>query len=214
MRTVNPTDTPFDESPLNETPNGAPAPVPWRLGKLSIVFAGIVLIGLAINTALDSSTPSEDSGVVFDVENFPTGALGGESAPIVAFPLFDGSTFDLANHFSSDGRPVVLNFWASWCFPCRTEMPEFSDVAAANPEVLFVGVAVADDRSPAEALADEVGVVYPLGIDEQGTVAGNYPYIGLPTTFLIGSDGIVTHQIQGQVTGEALQAFIDFDFGG
>ena len=189
-----------------------PRPVPWRLGRLTLVFGAIVLVGLAINAAMNSERDDAGSGIEFDVENFPLGALGGEEAPPLTFPLLGGGTFDLDHHLATDGRPVVLNFWASWCFPCRAEMPEFSEIAEANPDVAFVGVAVDDGRESAAAFADEVRVVYPLGVDDDNTVAANYPYIGLPTTYLIGSDGVVTHQIQGQVSGEALQAFIDYDF--
>ncbi len=74
-------------------------------------------------------------------------------------------------------------------------------------------MAIDDSFGPAQQFAEEIQVVYPLGIDDQGTVAAAFPWIGLPTTYLIDADGRVTHQIQGQITGAALQAFIDFDFG-
>ena len=172
-------------------------------------------VGLVVNLALNADDPPTDpEATEFDVASFPRGALGGEPAPDVSFPLFDGTTFSMAEHFATDGRPVVLNFWASWCFPCRTEMPGFSEVAEENPDVAFIGVAVDDAESSAADFAEEIGVSYPLGFDEAGSVASSYPYIGLPTTFLIGADGVVTHQIQGQVTGTVLQAFIDHDFAG
>lgn len=191
------------------------APVRWRFGKLSLIFLAIVGVGLVVNLALNADDPPTDpEATEFDVASFPKGALGGEPAPDVSFPLFDGTTFSMADHFATDGRPVVLNFWASWCFPCRTEMPEFSEVAEENPDVAFIGVAVDDAESSAGEFAEEIGVSYPLGFDEAGAVASSYPYIGLPTTFLIGADGVVTHQIQGQVTGTVLQAFIDHDFAG
>ena len=180
-----------------------------------MVFVGLVLAGLAINLALsDDGPPAESASTDIDVADFPLGALAGEPAPDLSFPIFDGSTFELAEHIATDGRPIVLNLWASWCFPCRTEMPEFSKLADENPDVAFVGVAVQDSRGPAEEFADEIGVSYPLGIDESGDVVASYPFVGLPTTYLIGADGAVARQIQGQVTGPVLQAFIDHDFGG
>jgi thiol-disulfide isomerase/thioredoxin len=209
------------EDPPDEHVSG---PVRWRIGKLSIVFISIVGAGLIANTFMSDSptadapgaeteVPAEPDPLAIDVAGFPLGALGGEPAPPASFELFDGTTFDLSSHLANDGRPVVLNLWASWCGPCRTEMPEFDTAAAANPEVLFVGVAIRDNRSAAEAFSQEIAVSYPLGIDEDGTVDSAYPSIGLPTTFLIGADGVVTHQIQGQLTLPVLQAFIDHDFG-
>lgn len=200
------------DAPETTEPN---APVPWRLGKLTVVFVAIVLAGFAINSVLseDDAGPAE-ADESFDVASFPVGAMGGKPAPIVSVDLFDGSRFDVQNHIATDGRPIVLNLWASWCFPCRTEMPEFSAVAEANEDVAFFGIAVRDNESDAAAFADEIGVAYPLGFDTDDTVNANYPSIGLPTTFLIDSDGTVVRQIQGQITGPALQAFIDHDFGG
>ena len=155
--------------------------------------------------------PTESAQPVIDVESFPRGALAGEPAPDILLPLFDDTEFVLSTHLAEDGRPVVLNLWASWCTPCRREIPEFSEVAEANPGVAFVGAAVEDARGPAEAFAAEVEASYPMGIDEHLTVKGGYPFVGLPVTYLIGSDGNVARQIQGQLNAATLQAFIDHD---
>lgn len=164
---------------------------------------------------VNSSEPGAPAGAspLIDVASFPVGALAGEPAPEISVQLFDGAEFVLSRHLSVDGRPVVLNLWASWCTPCRREIPEFSHIADSNPEVAFVGVAVEDARGPAEAFAAEVKASYPLGIDEALTVKNGYPFIGLPVTYLIGADGAVVRQIQGQLNAATLQAFIDYDFG-
>ena len=147
----------------------------------------------------------------FDVSQFPRGSLAGQPAPDFSFPLFDGSRFDLARFFADDGRPLVLNIWASWCGPCRNEIPAISRVAVANPDVAFVGVAAEDRFSEAQRFALEINASYPMGIEED-PVSGVFPYVGLPTTYLINSDGVVVRQIQGEVTAAILQAFIDYDF--
>ena len=189
----------------------------WRLGNLTLVFLGLVIVGVAASWALSDPGESqlEESTVAdVDIASYPAGPLGGQTAPEVSFPLFEGSTFVMSDHVANDGRPIVLNFWASWCFPCRAEMPEFSALSEANPGVAFIGVAIDDTFNAASDFADEVGVVYPLGFDEDDAVATAYPAVGLPTTYLIDSGGIVTHRIQGQISGPVLQAFIDHDFGG
>ena len=209
------------EQPEGETTesgmSNVTGPVPWRLGRLTLVFVAIVAVGLLFNSlTADDAPPAEpgSSAEAIDVSAYPTGLLSGEPAPDATFDLFDGTTFDMATHIATDGRPVVLNLWASWCGPCRTEMPEFSDIADVNPDVAFVGVAIGDSRAAAEQFAREVGVSYPLGIDETNDVGGAYPAVGLPATYFIGGDGVVTRQVQGQLSGPFLQAFIDFDFGG
>ena len=185
---------------------------------LSAVAAltAIIIAGLLVLFLVDGESPApepsrEEAEPAIDVANFPRGALAGEAAPEITLALFDGSEFVLSDHLAEDGRPVVLNLWASWCTPCRREIPEFSQVASANPEVAFVGAAVEDARGPAEAFAAEVGASYPLGIDEKLTVKNGYPFVGLPVTYLIASDGTVARQIQGQLSGPVLEAFIDHD---
>ena len=147
-----------------------------------------------------------------DISQFPRGSLAGQPAPDFSFPLFDGTRFDLARFFAEDDRPLVLNIWASWCGPCRNEIPAISRVAVANPDVAFVGVAANDRFSDAQRFASEINASYPMGIEDRTPVAEVFPFVGLPTTYLIDRDGTVVRQIQGEVTEAVLQAFIDYDF--
>lgn len=210
------------ESDLPAPPaTGDPGAVPLsnRFGLLAVIVVGVVLIATGLNAifggSADEAPPVDANEPVLGVSpaEMPRGALAGEPAPQFRLTMFDGSTFDLAEHITTDGRPIVLNFWASWCFPCRVEMPEFDEVARARPDVQFVGIAVEDNLAPALEFAEEVQVSYPLGFDETGEISGAYPHIGLPTTYLIAGDGSVARQVQGQITGALLEALIDFDFG-
>ena len=198
---------------------GLPSPARPRLpvARLAAVLVAVVVAGVAVlvvgrNTETEV-TPATGAGTGIDAARFPRGALAGEPAPEITVSFFDGSGFALSEHLSDDGRPLVVNLWASWCTPCRREIPEFSQVAEANPDVAFIGVAVEDARGPAEAFAAEVGASYPLGIDEDLTIKNGYPFIGLPVTYMIDAAGVVTRQVQGQMDGPTLQAFIDHDFG-
>ena len=194
------------------------AGLPAAIVVVALAVAGVLVLR-ANDDQVEPASPSggvaeaaaEATEPVIDVAGFPRGALAGEPAPDILLPLFDGSEFVLSQHLSVDGRPVVLNLWASWCTPCRREIPEFSRVAEANPGVAFVGAAVEDAPGPAEAFAAEVGASYPMGIDEHLTVKSGYPFVGLPVTYLIGADGTVARQIQGQLNAATLQAFIDHD---
>lgn len=135
--------------------------------------------------------------------------VAGELAPDFTVDLFDGSTFTLSEHLSGDGRPVVLNLWASWCIPCREEMPAFDAVARQRDDVLFLGVAVQDTESEARAFAGEVGVGYPLGHDTDGTILEAYPILGLPATRFITSEGMIAEEWFGQLDETTLVALID-----
>jgi thiol-disulfide isomerase/thioredoxin len=138
----------------------------------------------------------------------PTGAER-ETVPDFRFEVFDGTTFSLADHFAEDGRPVVLNFWASWCPPCRAEMPDFDRVAQAHQEVKFIGVAVDDVETNARAFAAEIGVSYLLGFDPTGQAHLTLPFVALPTTWIIDGDGVIVHKVQGIMTADALEQALD-----
>jgi thiol-disulfide isomerase/thioredoxin len=133
----------------------------------------------------------------------------GDDAPSFTVDLFGGGHFSLEDHLSTDGRPVVLNFWASWCVPCREEMPAFDTVAQRRPDVLFIGVAVQDSAESAMAFADEVAVSYPLGLDDDGQILELYPILGLPTTTLITGNGNIATTWSGQLDAERLESLID-----
>lgn len=131
-----------------------------------------------------------------------------EPAPDFTLVLFNGTRFSLSDHLERDGRPVVLNFWASWCVPCREEMPDFDAVAGRHPELLFLGVAVQDTETAAREFAEEVAVSYPLGIDIDGELAALYPILGLPTTWFITTDGTIAAQYAGQLREDSLEMLI------
>lgn len=127
-----------------------------------------------------------------------------EPAPDFSVRTFDGGDFTLSVHLADDGRPVILNLWASWCLPCRTEMPLLDAFAAANPDVQVLGVAVRDDPTAAGEFATETGVGYLLGYDDKEEVDSAYRALGLPATFWIAPDGTIAKRMFGAVTEEDL----------
>ena len=112
----------------------------------------------------------------------------GEAAPGFALQGLDGSEVTLA---ALDGKVVVLNFWASWCGPCRLEMPDFQKAWEEHREqgVVFVGIAVDDTASEASKFAEQVGVTYPLALDTTGDVARSYRIRAVPSTYFIDREG-------------------------
>ena len=131
-----------------------------------------------------------------------------DAAPGFDIPTLDGARFSLVEHLAADGRPVFLNLWASWCFPCREEMPAIDAAAKRHPDVAFVGVSVRDNRGDAETFATEIGVSYTIGFDEDDQVADGYPALGMPATFLISSEGVVVDVVYGGVTADAIDDLV------
>jgi cytochrome c biogenesis protein CcmG/thiol:disulfide interchange protein DsbE len=111
------------------------------------------------------------------------------NAPDFSLGLFDGSTFKLSETLAS-GKPVVVNFWASWCGPCADEAPALQDAARRYGErVVFVGVNVQDIDSDAQAFLRKYNVSYPNGSSNAGSISIQYGMRGVPETYFIAPDG-------------------------
>ena len=97
---------------------------------------------------------------------------------------------------------VLLNFWASWCGPCRGETPDLQDFhqGPASANVVVVGVNQQEQAATARAFADEFGVTYPILLDTAGEVSNAYQFPGLPSTFLIDPTGVVERVYYGRIT--------------
>ncbi len=178
------------------------------LGVFVTAIAVTLFIGSRTDTSTDSAFPDLGDIAANDpnVPNTDDVALGFTLATL------DGQQFDLATHFSDDGRPVVLNLWASWCAPCRAEMPVIDTAAKRHPDVAFVGVAVQDSVEDAETFATEIGVSYIIAFDDE-SVENAYPVLGLPATFFISADGTIAKRHFGIVTVDSLDDDIAELFG-
>jgi thiol-disulfide isomerase/thioredoxin len=105
------------------------------------------------------------------------------------------------------GRPLVLNVWASWCVPCRREMPAFQSVyLKAQGTVGFLGVDYLDQADAARRLAADTGVSYPLAADPKGTEVAKFGVTALPTTLFFSADGVLRGRRFGELTADRLRA--------
>jgi len=102
------------------------------------------------------------------------------------------------------GRPAVINLWASWCGPCRIELPEFQRVAdAAGDDLVVLGVVTEDSAAKATSLAADLGLTFPSVLDETGQVHGATGVTALPLTLFVDADGNVRHSYAGPVLTSA-----------
>jgi thiol-disulfide isomerase/thioredoxin len=107
------------------------------------------------------------------------------------------------------GHPLVLNVWASWCIPCRKEMPAFQSVyLRAGDTVGFLGVDYLDEESAARRLVADTGVTYPLAADPKGTEVAKFGVTALPTTLFFSADGALAGRRFGELDADRLLAAI------
>jgi peroxiredoxin len=164
-----------------------------------VLPAGAALLGRRQPVAeLEVRTPP--SSVSTAARTFPPGT----PAPALRLEGLDGGRVDLA---ALRGRPVVVNFWATWCDPCVREFPLLGRAAATHrPDRLAIlGVLTNDRPAAARAFVRRHHATWPVGIDPDAATAGRWGAVGLPHTFFIRPDGtLASHQL-----GELTQAALD-----
>lgn len=163
-----------------------------------IILAVLALIALLAVGLVNRSPASGRSGATRIAK----------PAPPIALPLYGGGALSPADYA---GKPVVLNFWASWCAPCRQEAPLLQRLSEEYGErgVEFIGVNIQDAESDARAYLAEFGVTYPNAHDERGAISVDYGVIGIPVTFFINREGIVERRWVGAVRETRLRLWID-----
>ena len=129
-------------------------------------------------------------------------------APEFTLPLMGGGELVLSRHV---GRPMVINFWASWCPPCVQEAPVLERMwrSYKDRDVLFVGVDIQDAEQDGEAYLRRFDITYPNGLDRGGKITVQYGVIGLPVTFFVNRDGIVQRRWVGALGERQLTAWLD-----
>lgn len=169
-----------------------------------VVLAGCTADGAGGDPAPE---PLADTVLAACAEQPDRPAQGEQTLPDLAFDCPGGGTLDLGR---APGVPTVVNLWASWCTPCRQELPLLQDLAdRAGDRLGVVGVISRDGAPQAESFAEEAGATFPAAFDGDGDLMAELGLRGLPYTYLLDADGGIAFVQVGEVTSvEELVALV------
>lgn len=159
--------------------------------------------------------PAGTTGFVsFESQGIKLGAAGG-AAPKIGQPAPDFTLLNLEGKPVSlgdfRGSTILMNFWATWCPPCRKEFPELVRLYGANAGrgLVVLGVDLQESPDIVRRFAAEFGATFPIAIDQKGDVGGQYRLLGLPTSLFIDEQGVLRAQHIGELTEEILERKLD-----
>jgi len=154
-------------------------------------FVALAIIGILV-AGLGKNPQAIDSPLI------------GRTAP--SFALREVGSGMTVNLDAYRGRPVVLNFWATWCGPCYEEHPVLVANARSTPDVQFLGVVFQDSEEKIQKFLKERGNAYPTVIDDAGKTAIAYGVGGVPETFFLDASGKIVSKFSGPMSTDVLQA--------
>ena len=179
-----------------------------RLGWLLLAGTGLTLLaflGILVWASLQTRGTPGGMGI-----NTDFGVVEIDAAPARDFTLelLDGDTLTLSD---LRGKVVMVDFWASWCTPCRQEAPVLEQVYQEydRAEVEFIGVNIWDLEDNAPQYVADFGLTYPSGVDAPGAIAIDYGVRGIPEKFFIGRDGVVRQKFVGPMRPGPLRETLD-----
>ncbi|MEK4439316.1 peroxiredoxin family protein [Paenibacillus sp. FSL K6-2862] len=177
------------------------------------IIALLVLVGLIVYSAYDyfKKLPGDTTQMTEPVlENFETGIQKGQLAPDFTVKDLQGNQVKLSDF---KGKRVLLNFWATWCPPCRVEMPHmqkfFDDNQSENVVILGVNMTQTEkNKDDIQTFVDDEHLTFPIVLDEDGEVLQTYQVIAYPTTYLLDSEGVIQEKFMGAFSYEIMERYV------
>jgi len=184
----------------------------FRLARRFVIGAIVAVLAIAAWVLADTLLPnSDDSGAASDV-SFAGDLTVGGSLKKMRLPRLSGD--GVVDYSGLADRPLVINFFASWCPTCVGEMPEFERVhRLLGDQVAFLGVSQSDSRGASIQLARDTGITYETAFDERGELFRAFGALGMPTTVFVRPGGEIVEVWAGGLDARTLQQLVAENFG-
>ncbi len=193
---LSPTQTPVESEVVGRRRSGGKRRIAVFL-TVGLACVGLLaLLGSQILVPAQSQTNAGISPLIgHPAPDFTLAALSSQSTPAV--------------HLASlKGKPVMLDFWASWCVPCQHEAPLLQTTwqRVQGQGVVFLGIDFQDDHTQGLNFLHTYGITYPNVVDDSGSTAINYGVTGVPETFFLNRQGVIVSKVIGELTEQTMQS--------
>jgi len=183
-----------------------------RIVTLALLAFTLAACASAAGSAAPTASPAiqlkiaSESKIIGDVGQAEIPQIG-QLAPDFQYTMPDGTTHKLSD---LRGKKVLINFWATWCGPCRAEMPDLQKVLGETGDsVIVLGVNKAQELKEIAPFAEELRIGFPLIANQSGDIAGRYAAQNLPTSYFINSDGTIGLKKTGVMNYSFIRAHLD-----
>lgn len=176
-----------------------------QFGLILLIVGLFLSLTIAWTLIKSDTTQGEFSGEAADYLPTKVPTITAGPAPTLTFKTLAGEEVTLEKW---RGKGIILNFWATWCYPCRLEMPDLAAIHQEHDDIVVVGVNYLEDAETAAAFVEEYNLPFPIILDQRGWLISEMNVKGLPTTYLINPAGQLIGSHIGPLDQEALQEMV------